>query len=476
MLKSMLALGAAFVVFGLARAAAGQEAADGFHATPSVYWKSASQRVDLGLSLRTRTEYWDAFSNDSDAFTGTRTRLRMQYAWAETLLLVGELQDVRLNGMAPDASGLELVYRNANDAESHASGDQVRQLFAELRPSATSFVRAGRMDVKLGQEVLYPEPDWRYLKMARLGERLVGTVGWSQSERAYDGAAAGWALAGTQLYGFAARPTTGVFAVDTAYRPLHDIWLGGASVTAKRGTLAENGELSVFGLYYDDDRPTDRGGLADGIAIYTVGASWLSIHPLGPGKIDALLFGAVQVGDYNDLDQRAGAALIELGYQLPEVWGKPWLRIGLNVASGDGDADDGNHDTFFNMLPTNHLYYGFADQLAFQNVEDWFVQLRLAPHAQFNLNLFVHQFRLQNSDDARYSGTGAYNKTAFGFNAQPSRGYSHVGTEYDVVATVALHRTVSLELGYAFLDGGALFRASPSQDVHWGYAMLELKY
>jgi len=311
---------------------------------------------------------------------------------------------------------------------------------------------------------------------ARLGERLVGTVGWSQSERAYDGVAAGWALAGTQLYGFAARPTTGVFAVDSAYRPLHDVWLGGASVTAKRGTLAQDGELSVFGLYYDDDRATQDGGLPNGLDIQTYAASWLSIHALGPGKLDVLLFGALQIGDYNDLNQRASAALVELGYQFPDVWGKPWLRIGLNVASGDGDASDGDHGTFFNILPTNHLYYGFADQLAFQNLEDWFVQLKLAPHAQVGLNLFVHQFRLQNSSDARYAGTGAYNKDSFGYTAQASRGYAHVGTEYDVVATFALHRTVSLELGYAFLDGGALFDPMPSQDLHFGYAALELKY
>jgi hypothetical protein len=475
-MRRFVRLTAAISLFGLAHAATGQEAAEGFHATPSVYWKSGGQRVDLGVALRTRTEYWDAFSNDSDAFTGTRTRLRAQYSFQEKLLLVGELQDVRLNGMAADASGIERVYRTANGGSSNAHGDDVRQLYAELRPTATSFLRVGRADVKLGQEVLYPEPDWRYLKLARLGERLVGTVGWSHSERAYDGAAAGWAVAGTQLYGFAARPTTGVFDADSAYRPLDGISLGGASVTAKRGTLVRDGELSVFGLYYDDERSPQDGGLSNGVDVETYGGSWLSIHALGPGKLDLLLFGALQIGDYDDLNQRASAALVELGYQLPDVWGKPWLRIGLNVASGDDDPTDGDHGTFFNMLPTNHLYYGFADQLAFQNLEDWFVQLRLAPHARLGLNLFVHQFRLQSSHDARYSGTGAFNKDAFGYNAQPSRGYAHVGTEYDVVATVALHRTLTLELGYAYLDGGALFDTMANEDVHWGYAMIELKY
>ena len=66
----------------------------------------------------------------------------------------------------------------------------------------------------------------------------------------------------------------------------------------------------------------------------------------------------------------------------------------MNAASGDGDPADGDHHTFFNVLPSNHPYYGFADQLAFQNLIDAFLQLRLAPDPRLALNLFVHWFRL----------------------------------------------------------------------------------
>ena len=72
--------------------------------------------------------------------------------------------------------------------------------------------------MKLGVEVLYPEPDWRYLKTARIGERLLGGVGWSHEERAGDGVVVDWDTGAHYLYAFAARPTTGVFDVETAYR------------------------------------------------------------------------------------------------------------------------------------------------------------------------------------------------------------------------------------------------------------------
>ena len=75
-----------------------------------------------------------------------------------------------------------------------------------------------RQDVKLGAEVGYTEPDWRYLKSARLAERLIGTVGWSHVERATDAITAGYDFGTQRMDFFAGRPTTGVFAVNVIAR------------------------------------------------------------------------------------------------------------------------------------------------------------------------------------------------------------------------------------------------------------------
>ena len=76
-------LGLALCPFAAVAAAA--EDADGFHATPSLYWKSGDHRIDLGAALRLRTEVWDAFADDVEAYTGLRTRLRVQYGWKDRL-------------------------------------------------------------------------------------------------------------------------------------------------------------------------------------------------------------------------------------------------------------------------------------------------------------------------------------------------------------------------------------------------------
>jgi hypothetical protein len=461
-----------------AQAAAAQPAAvpEGFRATPSLGFREGDHRLDLSLSHVSRSESWDARAPSSDTFYGERTRLGIRYGWREVVALFGELQNTYVGGLAPDTSGAGASYRTAMDGASSGHSNRVRQLFLELQPRSGLALRAGRFDIRGGLEVTYPEPDWAYLKSQRLSQRLVGTVGWSIVERSNDGAQFVLDLGPHQLAAFAARPTTGVFDVEGAYERQYDILYGGATWTVKRGTWLPGSELRLFGLGYKDDRPVDDGGLPDPIEVFTGGASLLAVHPLGPGSLDLLLWVAGQGGRYDGLDHAAFAGIAELGYRLAEVPCQPWLRVGLNAASGDDDPGDGDHRTFFNVLPTNHLYYGFADQLAFQNLIDWFLQLKLTPLPRVDLNVFLHQLSLAEEEDARYSGTGAFDKSSFGFAAQPSGGHRSVGTELDAVVSFAATRWLTLEAGYSYLFGHSVFDAFSDEDTRFGYVMATLRY
>ncbi|HSP98058.1 MAG TPA: alginate export family protein, partial [Candidatus Dormibacteraeota bacterium] len=48
-----------------------------------------------------------------------------------------------------------------------------------------------------------------------------------------------------------------------------------------------------------------------------------------------------QLGDYQNLDQRAWAYGVEAGYRLVDTWAKPWMRLGINSGSGDTNLNDG---------------------------------------------------------------------------------------------------------------------------------------
>jgi len=458
-----------------APAAAPAPPPDGAHMAPSLYWKDGPHRIDIAAAARVRMEGWDTFSAtnpDWDWFTGTRLRLSLKYSYANKIALMIEGQHTRLNGLDADSAAPARNYFVAGGLDSHAQGTSVRQAFLELRPGEGISLKAGRQDIKLGSEVTYAEPNWKYLKAARLGERLIGTVGWTHVERSNDAGTLTVDTGEHVFYAFAARPTTGVFDADSAYHPQRDLVYGGAAWTVKRGEWLPNTELGAFAIAYDDDRAVTAGGIAGGVDVYTFGASALGVYPFGPGQLDALVWGAGQTGDFGPRDHSAYAGIVEAGYQLPAVWSKPWLRLGINFASGDGDPGDDEHHTFFNLLPTNHLYYGFADQLAFQNLKNLFLQLRLAPHEKIQLNAFVHYFSLMDADDARYGGTGAFNRKSFGYVATPSGGARTIGTEFDLVATIALHKSVTLELGGAHLEAGRLLPG----DIQWGYASVELKY
>src|SRR5262249_22594424 len=135
-------------------------------------------------------------------------------------------------------------------------------------------------------------------------------------------------------------------------------------------------DARLFYLYFQDERfdraaatkppvKVDNRPLAarvadeDAIAIHTVGAHAVTVVDVGPGRIDGLLWGALQTGQWGVQDHDAWAYAAEAGYQLPHVPAAPWLRVGYDQSSGDDNPADGDHRTFLQMLPTARIYAQF---------------------------------------------------------------------------------------------------------------------
>jgi hypothetical protein len=470
------------LALGMASGTAQAAQEDGLHAVPSVYWQSGDHRIDLGADFRYRTEWWDARAGTPDAFHGLRTRVRAKYAFRNLVTVFGEFQDARIYGLSDDSSGAGALYRRFSsgaDAD-HTAGQDLRQAWIEVRPVEGLALRGGRTDIKLGTQTLAKEANWKYLQVARASQRLVGTVGWTHGERTNDGGSLSYDVDGYNVYLYGANTTTGVFDIHKGYQHQSNIIHAGAQLTARRGTWLRDTEVRPFFIAYRDHRPAREAGAYQDIDIYTFGFSSIGVYELGPGLADVFVWGAGQLGEFNGRDHAAGAGIFEAGYMLPDVCAKPWLRAGINIASG-GDPT-GDHNTFHNLLPTNHLYYGFADQLAFQNLMDILVQLKLKLHEKVGLNIMYHHFSLLNDDDAQYFGTGAFSKQgnkagAFGYGARFT-GETDVGDEIDVVLSWNAHKHVTLQAGYAQLWGGDVFKVvSPSEpDTQFGYLQLHLKY
>ncbi len=472
----------------LLSALAEADEAGGFRLTPGVSWSEGDHRFALHFNSRFRWERWEALTNKDDNFYAFRTRLGGDYRWKDRLRLFAEGQLTNLLDLDSSASGAAALYRaNAHKAGANSVlGLRVRQLFAEARLDSENWFRVGRQDINAGTVIGYEEGNWKYLKIKRLSQRLVGTVGWTHGERSYDGISGRMEQGGHALHLYAAEPTTGVFEIDRGYKRQKDVIFGGFDWTVERGTWLPNTELGAFFIGYSDDRDASKVAppFHGEIEVYTIGFSSLGVYPVGPGNLDLILWGAIQLGQYIDmtptgarrLDQLAGAAIAEVGYQLPDVWAKPWLRAGVNFATGDKDPDDGDRNTFFNILPTNHLYYGYADALAFSNLIDLLVQLKLSPLPKLGVEIVFHQFWLYTQRDSRYFGSGAFSKRSLGYGRSSSNGANNVGQEIDFVMSYKVNKHLGLSAGFSRLFGGKVLSSFSNDDIDWAFFQVAFSY
>ena len=237
------------------------------------------------LETRYRVEWWDAHKGQTDDFHALRTRVAAKFTYKSLFSLFAEFQDSRIYDLSANTSGAGALYRRFSKGgdSDHTNGQALRQAWLELRPIEGLSIRAGRTDIKLGTQAMYAEPNWKYLKINRASQRLVGTVGWTHGERSNDGGSLAYDTEGYHLYFFGAQPTTGVFDISGGYKRQPDIAYGGASLTAKRGTWLRDTELRGFFLGYSDNRPVEDGGKPRGRSRSTHWASRPSgSTPAGP--------------------------------------------------------------------------------------------------------------------------------------------------------------------------------------------------
>lgn len=328
-------------------------------------------------------------------------------------------------------------------------------------------------------------------------ERLIGAVGWNNIGRTFDAAKMRWQNEWFGADMFVSRPVipqNDVFDVPNDY----DYFSGFYATSTKipKNTfdfyfLARNSsrQATAAGPSPQSPQPSARD-------IYTVGFR-LKSKPLEFGDWDYSLESAYQFGNFVDkrpglntptarLKQSAFMVVAQAGYTFADLWATPRLGLEYDFSSGDSNPFDNHHETFDNLFPTNHKFYGYMDFVSLQNIHDISASLTLKPMTRLSLAIEGHGFWLADTHDSFYNvagvargGTAPTPGTGYGVNP----GYSSfVGTEIDAVAGYAVTRFAQVEVGYGHFFAADYIQQSlsnpafGSQDANFVYAQINLNF
>lgn len=436
---------------------------------------SACAQTTFTATLRSRIYVWDWFQpvntayQNEYAYSGNLLRLNFAEkagAWNfDEEIAVPFLLGLPTRSTAPapqGALGLGSNYYSANGNHQYAAMAFAKQLYARYHfgPKEEESVQAGRFEFNDGTELAPKNATVATIKRDRISQRLIGTFGFSDVGRSFDGARYSWSSPQTDFTFVGATPTRGVYQTDGW--GWNRIGFAYASFTKEWGHGNHSADTRFFAIDYDDfrhilktdNRPTAvRAKDTENIHIQTWGAHSIHAFTTNAGTFDALGWVAIQTGSWGTQSQRAYAFDVETGYQpavLPML--KPWLRAGFTMGSGDGNASDNKHETFFQILPTPRPYARFPF-FNMMNAEDAFGAMILRPGKKVTISSEFHALRLSNVNDLWYSGGGAFQPWTFGYTGRSTSGRRSLGNLYDSGLDYRVNRRLTLTAYVGYTQG-----------------------
>ncbi len=183
---------------------------------------------------------------------------------------------------------------------------------------------------------------------------------------------------------------------------------------------------------------------------------------------------AFQKGDVRGLDLTAFAAHAGVGYTF-DIGMLPRLGVAYNFGSGDDNPTDEDIQTFQNLFPTNHKFYGQMDAFSWQNMHDLEFSVKAVPCKAVTVKAEYHAFWLASTDDVWYRANGA---TAVRPLSPVSRAADNfAGSEVDLTVTWNVNKHLQVEGGYShFFAGSYLGDTGASDDADFGYVQAKIMF
>ena len=280
-------------------------------------------------------------------------------------------------------------------------------------------------------------------------QRLISPLDWANTRRTFEGAKLFWHSDKLDVDGFWVRPVVvspSHFDAADANRQFAGLF------TTYRPVKGQ--EMDAYYLYLDSDLPVafgNTGGGRGGYNLNTFGSRWAGDH-------NGVLWeaeGGYQFGNYDGRDVVAGFATGGLGYAFSKLPMQPQFWAYFDYASGSPNRSAGTFETFNQLFPFGHYYFGYLDEIGRENIHDWNFQATFYPAKWITGLVQYHVFRLDQAKDALYGPSPGYPTDRFDPTGKAG---TNVGQELDVVGTFNLDRHNAIMLGYSKFFSGDFIR------------------
>jgi len=396
--------------------------------------------MDAGGSLRLRYEWKQGFALgapravDPQDYLLSQLRLHLNIHKGDRWHLFFEGQDSRVNSMF-----LRNAVNDVKAANTFADRFDLHQGYLDARAGNDFAIqlKVGRQKFNLG------------------AQRLVASLEWVNTARVWD------AVRISQQLGDKRR-SLDMFASRLV--PVRPRAFNNHALTGNRMF-----DSQFYGIYLTDKASIShsraefyyllRRNIHVGDLVHTTGLRYAYRNNRWDADGEAML----QTGSYGFLRHRAYAAHIGAGLKLFPQWR---LGTAYNFASGDSNSTDSKHQTFDNLYPLNHAYYGYMDLFSLQNIHNAEAVLAWKANKQNKVRLAYEGFWL-----AKATSDSWYNAGAAAIRRATGPVSSYVGSEIDVtLATSFGDWPISTLLGYShFFAGSYISQTGSSRDSNFFY-------
>lgn len=181
---------------------------------------------------------------------------------------------------------------------------------------------------------------------------------------------------------------------------------------------------------------------------------------------------ALQTGDVKGKDLQSFAGHWGGGYTFQNLPWKPRAGVEYNYATGDSNPADGDVETFQNLFPTNHKFYGYMDVFSWQNMHNAAITLSAAPTKSLKAMLDYQMFWIADSHDAWYRANGTTMVRPINAAAD-----SFAGSEVDLTLVWKATKNLTVQAGYShFFAGDFLSATGASDDADFGYLSAQVDF